>query len=792
MATLRELLVSKFGHAGFREGQEEIVATVAEGHDTLVVMPTGAGKSLCYQLPALARQGTTLVVSPLIALMKDQVEALGLRGIRATFVNSTLSETERRERIAIMGQGGWQLVYVAPERFTARFLDDLAPVDIRLFAIDEAHCASQWGHDFRPDYLALGEVRRRLGCPPTVALTATATPKVQDDIVRILGISDCRRFVRGFDRKNISLQVIRPGSAERKMQMLAELVQPGPTLVYCATRRNVEKTVRALREASVEAGMYHGGMTLPDRERVQDAFMKGALPVVVATNAFGMGVDKANIRCVVHHDIPGTLEAYYQEIGRAGRDGLPARAILLFDEEDRRIQEFFIRMAHPPVQWITEVWTWLVEQARSQRVGSRDDEQGPLVYLHPGQTSGVLPEEAGGERTFESCVRVLVREGWLRRTPALRSPGRVTLLANGHVPVSGVSRRLLEHLVTQAEGSDVLDVDMRALSTDARLDPQRTWAALMDLQRRGCLRHLAPERWDGLEILRPSATFSVNERSIAEHRARELEKLDQMVSYTQADCRRRYVLSYFGERPTYDRCGNCDACLAPHSANARDRRLTPVEDLAVRKILACVARIGRPSSPGLVGKVITGSQDRTVLKLRLDKLSTWGLLSSWTVAETEAVIAEMVRVGALRRSYATGRVAGLERTWPVVELTEMGQKILREGAGDLAFDLPPNPATRAVATILPGSGENAQKPHETRSGTPDADLLAHLEDTRKRIARAEGVPGYVVASNRTLSEIAHCRPTTREAILGVHGMGPQRYERYGQVLLEAVREWLRC
>ena len=356
------ILHERFGFAGFRPGQQAIVQHITDGGDALVVMPTGAGKSLCYQVPALAREGTTIVVSPLIALMKDQVDGLVELGIRATFLNSSISRTEYLERQEAVKRGEIELLYVAPERFTPAFLSFLKQVDIRLLAVDEAHCLSQWGHDFRPDYLRLGKVREALGNPTTAALTATATPEVQRDIVQTLGIGDGEVFIRGFDRENLVLEVIGVAGKKDKESLLAELVRPGPALVYCATRKNVERATRALREAGVRAGMYHAGLDAAERTRIQDDFMAGNVPVVCATNAFGMGIDKKDIRCIVHYDLPGTVEAYYQEIGRAGRDGRMSRAVLLHHPTDRRIQEFFIDNSHPPAEWVRALYGWLESQ----------------------------------------------------------------------------------------------------------------------------------------------------------------------------------------------------------------------------------------------------------------------------------------------------------------------------------------------------------------------------------------------------------------------------------------------
>ena len=399
--SLASLLQKHFGHPGFRPGQQAVVEHVVSGQHALVVMPTGHGKSLCYQLPAMALSGTTIVVSPLIALMKDQVDALQAKNIAATSINSSLSREERNHRIQAMIDGHYKLVYVAPERFNDHFMGALSRTKVGLLAIDEAHCISQWGHDFRPDYLRLGGVLKRLGELPLIALTATATPAVQDDILSQLDLPSARRFVTGFDRENLRLEVETPRTAKSKYSMLPGLLNSLPGLVYCATRKHVEEVRQTLVQHGIQAEAYHAGLDHDVRTRVQEEFIEGRIPVVVATNAFGMGVDKSNIRTIIHFDVPGTLEAYYQEVGRAGRDGKPARAILLSRPADRQLQEFFIQNAHPPAQDVQRTYAAL-----------RRHTENPVWW-----SPRVLGEQAGlDERIAQSCLSVLRRFGLIQRT----------------------------------------------------------------------------------------------------------------------------------------------------------------------------------------------------------------------------------------------------------------------------------------------------------------------------------------------------------------------------------------
>jgi ATP-dependent DNA helicase RecQ len=349
-------LQAHFGHRAFRPGQEALVSAVLSGCDVLAVMPTGSGKSLGYQLPALMLPGLTLVVSPLISLMKDQVDELNRRGIPSAALHSMLSDAGRRDVVRAARECRLRLLYVAPERFASEpFMRLLGELAIARFVIDEAHCVSEWGHDFRPDYRRLRAAAAacrggegRSGRPPIAAFTATATPEVRDDIVALTGLESPRILVAGFDRPNIFLRVKPIDDEQEKDGLLPQLVGGRRALVYAATRRTAEAAAATLQAAGTQASAYHAGLKDDERTRVQDAFAAGALRVVCATNAFGMGIDRPDVEAVVHYAIPGSVEAYYQEIGRAGRDGRPAIATLLWDPADIATREFLIESPRSP------------------------------------------------------------------------------------------------------------------------------------------------------------------------------------------------------------------------------------------------------------------------------------------------------------------------------------------------------------------------------------------------------------------------------------------------------------
>ncbi len=400
-----------FGFEHFRPGQAEAVAAAVRGRDSLVVMPTGSGKSICYQLPALMRDDLTLVVSPLVSLMQDQAGALSrVAPGRAAVINGQRRAAENVSALERVRSGEIRLLFVAPERFAARgFLDAISQTRVGLFVVDEAHCVSQWGHDFRPDYFALGDVARSLRARATMALTATATRRVADDIARRVLLRDPVRVRTGFDRPNLSYAVIRCGGAlDKRRRLAAALASPGalPAIVYAGTRSMSEQLAASLtRELGLPGGVaaYHAGLDRAARAAVQERFMAGSAPVIVATNAFGMGIDKADVRTVCHAAVPTSLEAYYQEAGRAGRDGGPARCLLFSERRDKGLHVFFIQRSRVA----EEVFEQVAERLRWAGIDGRYD-------IQIDDLAGVVDDDD----SLRAVIGHLALAGFLKPLPA--------------------------------------------------------------------------------------------------------------------------------------------------------------------------------------------------------------------------------------------------------------------------------------------------------------------------------------------------------------------------------------
>ncbi|PKQ27420.1 MAG: hypothetical protein CVT63_08110, partial [Candidatus Anoxymicrobium japonicum] len=555
------LLADRFGYSRFLPGQERALQSVFAGRHLLVVMPTGSGKSIIYQLPSLMDTGLTIVVSPLISLMKNQVDDLHALGVPATAVNSSLSRVEQNARLSACARGECRLLYIAPERCRDNaFLSMLHAVNVSRLVVDEAHCISEWGHDFRPDYRRLKQFHELIGCPPVTALTATATRRVQIDIIQSLGLTrdDMDIHVHGFDRPNLELSVEVTHTDKKKMDFLSRFLREnsGSGIIYAGTRKNVDEIVETLSQVAPDIVAYHAGMESEDRVKAQEVFLSGDARVVAATSAFGMGIDKRDVRFVVHYNYPGSVEQYYQEIGRAGRDGLESRCVLLYSSADRSLREFFLDVSYPDDGLVRDVYE--------------------TIWRLPGSTILMTYKEIAGscdqyigEAQMGAAIRLLDGAGVLRAysgEPMIGITVTRPLSSAGSEVRGSVRQKVLEGLASSVDLKTPgrVEIGINRLASDSGVFPEQVKRALTALRDAGLLEYAPPFRGRGLrKLVDPAPPFKDLAIDWARHgslRRMEEDRLAAMEKFIlRQGCRRGYILNYFGEKQSFE-CGACDCC----------------------------------------------------------------------------------------------------------------------------------------------------------------------------------------------------------------------------------------
>jgi ATP-dependent DNA helicase RecQ len=557
-----------FGFDSFRPGQEEVIRAVLDGQDTLAVMPTGGGKSLCYQVPALMTEGLTVIVSPLISLMKDQVDSLVQSSVEAVAtLHSGLSPEERWEVERRMRTGEIRMLYVAPERLRSlEFVLALRRAGVGLFVVDEAHCISEWGHDFRPDYLFLPRVVRDLGAPPVLALTATATPRVRKDILRSLRMREPKVVVTSFNRPNLTYRVLSAKDKKDKLPLILEIIRssPPPGIIYGTTRKECEELAASLKRSGVDAEHYHAGMGAAERSSVQERFMTDELAVVVATVAFGMGIDKPNVRFVVHASVPGSLPAYIQESGRAGRDGEPSECVVLYRGADLGRRKRLVTINAAGADEVESFFRAL------SRVAS-----GGRVHLPPTTLSslgGVEPDLAG------SLLGGLEEAGLITRGYDLWGDVEVRRVDEGPEGLDGEVREEIArvHAALPGEGT----VSLPELARRAGVRPVVAQTALFKLMADGVVEAVPRGSLADVRLKKESLDGSSRQTIVARLKSRTRAAYDQIrtvETYTTLEtCRREHLLRHFGDTQKVAPCAGCDVCLGEIDTGVALARRAPV------------------------------------------------------------------------------------------------------------------------------------------------------------------------------------------------------------------------
>jgi ATP-dependent DNA helicase RecQ len=765
MDELEAALKQYFGFDGFLEGQDAVVRRIVAGEDICVVMPTGAGKSLCYQLPALVRPGYSLVISPLISLMKDQVDALRARKIPAAFINSTLSSSDQQAVLEQTAQGQLKLLYVAPERFRSHaFRQMLIQRPPDMLIVDEAHCISAWGHDFRPDYVRIGANVAKLNIAQVCAFTATATPVVRADISTQIG-RPLAPFITGFTRPNLAFTVTEASTNEQKITIIKRLLKkdPQPTIIYAATRKNIDKLGDELK-----CVRYHGGMTDGEREAAQNLFMTAECPVVAATNAFGMGIDRADVRRVIHYNIPGSIEAYYQEAGRAGRDGEDAQCILLLSQQDRHIHEFFIEMSNPPPFVVTALYNELLRRAESEENNHLEVTQTQLAdHVHG----------AKGDQQISAALKILEKHQYLVRGFRQQNRGQLTLQRRAaevrqKFPEPNTQRAIFLHRIMahfRAGLYEGVEVAPTYLESVTGLNGEQVRRVLRALNGHEIV-WMPPFAGRGLTLSKPDQRTLDIDFSEEQRRAdQERKRLDDMFAYPRTpDCSQRYMVDYFGQKAGEWSCGACDRCRRVESGECR----APNEsELAlIKQILTGVHELRGRFGRNRIAQYLGGSRSREVVNVGLHRLQSYGILSHRSQPE---ILRLMDSLRDARCLETTGDVK-----YPRLQITSLGSELLA-GTKVVPMEFADSASAKSAAP----------RESDAPAGAGDSDLYERLQKLRNQMAGRRGVPPFKVLNNGTLRELAARAPVTVEEAKDIKGIGPKVTRSILPHFLKAIISW---
>jgi ATP-dependent DNA helicase RecQ len=759
-----------FGYDRFLDHQQSIVERIVAGEELCVIMPTGAGKSLCYQLPVLMTPGYGIVASPLIALMKDQVDALNAKGIPAGCINSMVPFQEQREVLERAEYGDLKLLYVAPERFGVEFFKDfLRRCPPKILVVDEAHCISQWGHDFRPAYLRLGQAAAEFDIRQICAFTATATPTVRRDIRKQLHREDMELCVAGFRRPNLSFKVIKASGDAEKLRLIKEQLQDKvTTIIYAATRQAVDN----LTEQIPGIIGYHAGMSDAERNDAQHRFMNDPHPVLAATNAFGMGIDRADVRKVIHYQLPGSIEAYYQEAGRAGRDGEQSECILLFAYSDRYIQQFLIDMNNPPLETISAVYTALRSVVKSSGVNRVE-----LTMKELAEKAGIKSDgQAGAALSILEKLSLLSRDFQQHGRGEMRFTGDLKELAIIHQLENTQRSRFISRVI-KFYGKKLLSTalySVEELAAVAGLNTDQIKRVIHALDGQ-ILEWQASFAGRAVVLTDPDLAMPpLNREEIEAKRLAETARLDEVIAYANTNrCRQAALIDYFGADVESWRCGCCDLCSGEGGSW---REPTAEETRAIRIILLAAANFNGRIGGGKLSKILTGSSDIDSHWMR--NSGDFGKLMSWKLNAVSALIHSLERSGALERIDRDG--------FPCLKISEVGEEVLT-GTAEVQLDIPPTGKT--APKERQGRKNKPQLPGEFAGSTNTAELYEKLRAVRLQIAKIRGVVPYMVLSNAVLTALAEHRPATAEEAMKLPGIGPGKARQTLPPFLEAIRQF---
>ncbi|HOJ64593.1 MAG TPA: RecQ family ATP-dependent DNA helicase [Spirochaetota bacterium] len=654
----KEILNKYFGYSEFRKGQELIINSILQKKDTLGVMPTGGGKSLCYQIPALCFNGLSIVISPLISLMKDQIDFLTSKNYPAGLLNSTITDSYKRKIVKEVEENKIKLLYLTPERFKSqKFLEWLKNFKIEMFVVDEAHCISEWGHDFRPEYRRLKDVINILDNPPILALTATATEEVRNDIINSLGMKKPNVFISGFNRENLIYGVKHCYSKEEKNKVLIEFISKinPPGIIYVASIKECENLYNVLKDNTKrKIGLYHGSMNNESRKKVQEDFLLDKIEILVATNAFGMGVNKQNIRFVVHYSIPGTIEAYYQETGRAGRDGKISYCLLLQFSEDEDIQNFFIEAKNPSIEEIEFVLKNIKEEIKKHRIYSDD------YYLL-----------ANVSKLNNFKIETILKQLYFMEIIDFEfiTKEKIGIKINKNKKIKDEDDFNFIEEIKRIKNDPLLDsfiIETNYLSKRFGYEEKDLKKRLEDLKRKEIIEFDIIKKGKIIKLLKSKLSDQEKEE-YRQKVKRKIEfdrlKFSKMIEYSNltTDCRRGYLLNYFGEKFEEENCGKCDICRGTYSNNIEFKPNT-INEKILHFFYLYDGKLGKTKAI----KILKGSYD---LEPKYKDYDEYGILSKFDIKEIENELTLLLNKKFIRLT--TGK-------YPTIKLTSEGLKELKK------------------------------------------------------------------------------------------------------------------
>lgn len=746
---LEQNLEKLFGYSKFRPGQKEIIETILNRQNVLAILPTGAGKSICYQLPALISERFSIVVSPLIALMKDQVDSIKINPNPAAFINSAMSFKESEETLRNISFGKIKILYLAPEKLENRqFAERIKSLNPNFIFIDEAHCISEWGHNFRPGYTKIKEFTDYLGVKNISAFTATATPEVAKDIVEQLGLVEPKIFVRGFERDNISINIIK--TKKKKENCLQILAEHGtPAIVYTSSRKRAEAISEFLLMNKIKSTYYHAGLLPEVRKKVQEDFINNKTSVICATNAFGMGIDKGDIRLVLHYNAPGSIENYYQEIGRAGRDGKPSHAYLLYDDSDMDIHKYFIRNSYPDKETIMGIYDSICDFGKVA-VGNITSKEIPIDL----DFIKITTQKQISRGIVYSALNSLEGGGYLKLISDLERKDSIQFLMDKtrlrnfvklteNIFFKEIILYLLRNFSKEIFLKEVR-VSVTEISKETNIIINELTESLTILDNFGIISFYQSLSKDSARMLSPRISSKdlklnfkrINESFLNQHT--KVEKMSQLIYTT--DCRFKFILNYFGETNSDYHCGQCDNCTTR----------TRLPSNSIQYISELILRTLFESKDELTERNVISILRGSVKKEKYNSITTFGVCRNYEKHEILSVLFELIESKVITKGVRD-----------LINLTEQGfEKIKQLGL-------------HKVAKLKTGYEDNLE-------------LFNTLSTIRQDVSKKFMQTSNLICPDEVLSNIAKSKPKNRKQFLALKGTNERMFTKIGSEVIEAV------